>query len=565
MLRLYDPEKGIRIETDASDLAIEACLSQEYDGKQHSVAYLSRKLSPAEQNHDVHDKEPLAIVVALENWRVYAEGSPKLEILTDHKNLLHFTTTKQLNRRQVRWSELLGQYKFKIQYTPGKENGRADALSRRSDLMQDKKITNHSILKINQDGTLSANVKELNATLRILKDDEEQYSVVHDKLQIPEDKIEQCIKKHHDGILRGHPGVSKTIQFLRRKCHFPNMRQHVETYIKRCLSCQKNKHATHAKYGHIQYQEPSEAPWNDITMDFITKLPSSKNPINEETYDSIFVMVDKLTKYIHVIPFKESYTAVQLGEVFIDRLIRYHGLPKSITSDRDKLFTSKYWKTLIAKLGTKFKLSTAYHSETDGQTERTNQSLEQYLRHYINSEHNNWVSLLPIAQLVLNSKESETTGTTPFFANYGKHPRLMGHEEGTPFSAQDAEERLSLMRDIQQRIKKMHNRSSKNANKKRKMAPQLKKGDKVYLLTKNLRTKRPSKKLDHVKVGPFLIDETRGPVNYKLRLPKDARIHPVSHISVLEPADPDTPIQETFHFESDEREYEVEKILEKRG
>jgi len=151
VLKLFDPKKTIRIETDASDLAIGACLCQEYDKKWQPVAYYSRKLSPAEQNYDIHDKELLAIVAALQQWRVYAEGAPGLEILTDHKNLLYFTTTKQLNRRQTRWSELLGQYKFKISYTPGKENGRADALSRRPDLM-DKEGNVHNILKINNDG-----------------------------------------------------------------------------------------------------------------------------------------------------------------------------------------------------------------------------------------------------------------------------------------------------------------------------------------------------------------------------------------------------------------------------
>ena len=131
VLRMFNPKKPVRIETDASDLVIGGCLIQQEDGKHHPVAYMSRKLSPVEQNYDVHNKELLAIVAALENWRVYVEGAPSLEIYTDYKNLLNFTTTKQLNRRQVRWSELLGQYKFKIHYTPGKENGRADALSRR--------------------------------------------------------------------------------------------------------------------------------------------------------------------------------------------------------------------------------------------------------------------------------------------------------------------------------------------------------------------------------------------------------------------------------------------------
>ena len=569
VMRMFDPKKPVRLETDASDLAIGACISQEYDGKWHPVAYLSRKLSPAEQNYDIHDKELLAIVASLEQWRVYAEGAPELTIFTDHKNLLHFITTKQLNRRQVRWSELLGQYKFTILYTPGKENGRADALSRRSDHMETKEVFNHSILKINKDGSLSANRHELSATLRILRDEQEQYPIEKGRLHIPEDRIGETIREHHDGPLQGHSGVSKTLQLLRQTCQFPNMRQHVETYIRKCLSCQKNKHTTHAKYGEIQYQGPPDSPWDEVTMDFITKLPKSKDPTTVIEYDSILVIVDKLTKYSHMIPFKEKFTAEQLGTIILDRLIRYHGIPRDITSDRDKLFTSNYWKTLIPLLGTRLRMSTAYHPQTDGQTERTNQSLEQYLRHYINNAQNNWVSLLPVAQLALNSKQSETTKVTPFFANFGKDPNLFGPPRENK-SAQSAMERVDTLKKIHQNITNMQQTSARYQNKKRKMAPQLKEGDKVYLNTKNLKYKKKdkkrSKKLDPVKVGPFLIKTVKGPVNYELDLPADAKVFPVFHISLLEPADPETPIQDTFHYEiQEDDEYEVERILDKRG
>jgi hypothetical protein len=211
VLKMFDPKKPGRMETNALDLVIDACFNQLYEGMWHLVAYYSRKLSPAEQNYDIHDKELLAIVAALEAWRVYIEGAPGLTILTNHKNLLHFITTKELNRRQVRWSEKLGQYKFKILYTPGKENGRADALSRRSDHMETKELFNHSILKVNQDESLSTNKHELNATLRILRDESEEFPIEKGKLQIPIDKIDECIEEHHDEPLQGHSGVTKTL------------------------------------------------------------------------------------------------------------------------------------------------------------------------------------------------------------------------------------------------------------------------------------------------------------------------------------------------------------------
>jgi len=221
----------------------------------------------------------------------------------------------------------------------------------------------------------------------------------------------------------------------------------------------------------------------------------------------------------------------------IDRLIRYHGIPSSFVTDRDKLFTSNYWKTLVASIGIRHKLSTSFHPQTDGQTERMNQTLKAYLRHYVNYIQNNWVSLLPMAQLVLNNLKSESTQHTPFFANYGKHPNLFSEPRSHP-NAQKALVASRDMRNVHDKLRIQIQRS------------------------KNLRTTKSSKKLDHVKVGPFLIEEQKGPVNYRLRLPKDAKIHPVFHISLLEPADPETPCQETFYFEEEEEdEFEVEKIL----
>ena len=159
-------------------------------------------------------------------------------------------------------------------------------------------------------------------------------------------------------------------------------------------------------------------------MDFVVKLPKSKNPTTQEIYDSIMVMVVKLTKYVLMIPFKKKYKINQFGFILLDKLIKNHGIPASITSNKNKFFTSNYWKTLISTIGTKLKMSTAYHPETDGQTKKTNQLMEVYLRYYVNVKQNNWVSLLPITQLAHNNKKSNTTGLTPFFANYGKHPEL---------------------------------------------------------------------------------------------------------------------------------------------
>jgi hypothetical protein len=167
--------------------------------------------------------------------------------------------------------------------------------------------------------------------------------------------------------------------------------------------------------------------------------------------------------------------------------------------------------------------------------------------------------------MAYNNKKSETTGLTPYFANHGRHPNLFTRtlpSLRTEAAITTAEEMKKLHKELRESLEKAQRQSISYVNQKRKMAPQLKKGDKVYLSTKNLRTKRPNKGLDNVWVGPFLISDRNGPVTYTLDLPPDARIHPRFHIKLLKSADPETPLQKTFHFEpEEENEFEVEKIL----
>jgi transposase InsO family protein len=425
------------------------------------------------------------------------------------------------------------------------------------------------ILRINKDGSLSAEAQEFNATLRILRDDQEQFPVEHGKFKVPPSKEHDCIRDHHDGPTLGHPGVARTAEHIRRNFVFPDMRRKVSEYVKRCDNCNKNKATRHAKYGNLEFREPPHKPWDEVTMDFIVKLPISTDPVTSHQYDSILVMVDRLTKYSHFIPCSETITAQQLGCLVLDRLVRYHGIPTVFITDRDKLFTSNYWKTLVAAMGIKHKLSTAFHPQTDGQTERNNQTLEAYLRHYVNYVQDNWVALLPMAQVAINNNASETTHVTPFYANFGKDPNLFMEALTGPQTDRALQSSASL-HDIHDKMRQAISTSqaalTSQRHKDSKTAPQLEKGDKVYLLTKNLKTRRGTKKLDHVKVGPFLVDEQRGKASYRLRLPKDARIHPVFHISLLEPADSTIPLQTTFHFEpQEEQEFEVEKILQQRG
>ena len=167
------------------------------------------------------------------------------------------------------------------------------------------------------------------------------------------------------------------------------MRQRIETYIKKCLNYQQNKHVIHVKYDEIQYMKSSKSSWDKVFMNFIIKLSKLKNSTNEKTYDAILVMINRLTKYCHIILFKEIYNVKQLKYVMLNRLVQYQEISKEFINDKDKLFIFNYWKTLLSMLKIKFKMSTTFHFQTNEQTKKTNQNLKQYLRHYVNNVQSN--------------------------------------------------------------------------------------------------------------------------------------------------------------------------------
>ena len=253
-------------------------------------------MSAAEQNYDIHDKKLLTVISVLQQWKIYAESCSELTIFTDHKNFLTFTTTKKLNRKQIRWSELLGQYKFKIIYTPGKNNGRTNAFSRKSNHMECKNNTKTPVLKQKNDGFFTINqfaatlkmfipnVTEIfikaYATNKLVFDFKKQQQTTvltyQRKTYVPKSCTENVIRDHHDDPVQKHPKISKTVEFISRDFVFPKMRFQMETYIKNCVLCQQNKFAKHARYGQIKFAPVPTLPWHDMTMDFVVKLPKSK-------------------------------------------------------------------------------------------------------------------------------------------------------------------------------------------------------------------------------------------------------------------------------------------------
>jgi hypothetical protein len=599
VLAMYDPRKPTRAETDASDYALGAVLTQQSeDGKWRPVFYHSRKFSGAELNYDVHDKELLGVVDSLEQWDVYLIGLPQtFDVYTDHQNLTSFMTTKKLNRRQVRWAERLADYDFKIIHRPGSLNGAADALSRRSDLREDSTSISHDpVLRKEPDGSLRYNHPQLArvaafgqrvTTLETewknkasahrsdsgddTPSDAQERRSLKDETRtfVPQPMRRNLIRDLHESREYGHAGLEEMIRRLNKVFAIPRLRAQVQYTISNCLECSMNKPKRHKPYGLLQPLTPPQRPWTSVTMDFIVKLPKSREPGSARLCDTVLVIVDRLTKAAKFVPTEESITAEECAYEVTKALVSEHGVPEEFITDRDKLFTSKYWTTFLAKLGIKKKLSTSFHPETDGQTERTNQTLEVYLRMYANKLQDNWVELLPTAQLAYNSTRSATTKQSPHYANYGYEPTAHRDPKDIESTAVGADDKARLLRDLHDELSKniAHRNltTSRSANKQRIEGPTFKKGDKVFLSRQNLKTKRPSRKLDNLRIGPFEVLEAIGPVNYRLQLPKGMRIHPVFHKKLLEPAPPDAAVATDIELEDEEYTVEEIKDLRKNG
>jgi len=307
-------------------------------------------------------------------------------------------------------------------------------------------------------------------------------------------------------------------------------------------------------------------------MDFIVQLPLTK-----QGHDAIVVFVDRLTKRAHFQPMHTSATAPEVAKIFFTTIFRNHGLPKVIISDRDPKFTSRFWQTLFGHLGTKTAMSTAFHPQTDGQTERMNRTLEEMLRAYVTYKQDLWDEYLPAAEFAYNNSKQASTGHTPFELDCGQHPSTpisLTKESEVPAADNFVNHWSSMIKLAKDSLREAQERQIKYANEHRRHLI-FKIGDQVLLSMKNTNTpvdrNRPTKKLTPRFAGPYTVVQVISSTAYKLDLPHDMKIHPVFHISLLKPyqISPNefirpTPPPAIVFPDTEHEEFEVETILDKR-
>lgn len=347
----------------------------------------------------------------------------------------------------------------------------------------------------------------------------------------------KIISSLHYSPVGGHSGYQVTYHRVKSLFYWTRLKQMIKDFVAECQICQQAK-AERVKYpGLLQPLPVPTFAWQVVTMDFVEGLPRSHN------YNCILVVVDKFSKYAHFVPLAHPFTAYKVAMLYMDHIFKLHGLPEAIVSDSDKVFTSTLWQELFKIAGTKLKMSTAYHPQTDGQTERVNQCLEGYLRCFVHSCPTKWKDWLALAEFWYNTSYHSNLQLTPFEVLYGQKPRHLGIDVVESCAVPDLQEWLSqrklMTQLLQQQLIRVQQRQKHQADKQRSERS-FEVGERVFLkiqpYIQSSLQKRANHKLSFKYFGPYKILDKIGAVAYELELPPTSSIHPVFHVSLLKKA-----------------------------
>ncbi|GKB09679.1 putative reverse transcriptase domain-containing protein [Tanacetum coccineum] len=558
ILALPEGSEDFVVYCDASHKGLGAVLMQ----REKVIAYASRQLKIHEKNYTTHDLELGSVVFALKIWRHYLYGT-KCTVFTDHKSLQHILDQKELNMRQRRWLELLSDYDCDIRYHPGKANVVADALSRK------ERIEPLRVRALVMTIGLDLPKQILEAQIEALKPENLVNEDVGGMIRkdIPKERLEPradgtlCLHgrswlpcygdlrsvimhESHKSKYSIHPGSEKMYQDVKKLYWWPNMKADIAAYVSKCLTCARVKAEHQRPSGLLVQPAIPEWKWDNITMDFITKLPKSS-----QGFDTIWVIVDRLTKSAHFLPIRENDPLDKLARLYLNRIVARHGIPASIICDRDGRFTSNFWKSFQKALGTDVSMSTAYHPETDGQSERTIQTLKDMLRACVIDFGKGWVKHLPLAEFSYNNSYHASIKAAPYEALYGRKCRSpvcwaeVGEAQLTgPELIQETTEKIVL---IKQRMQAAQDRQKSYADRKRKPM-EFEVRDRVMLKVspwKGVVRFGKRGKLNPRYVRPFRVLAKVGKVADRLELPQElSRVHHTFHVSNLKKCYADEPL-----------------------
>ena len=379
----------------------------------------------------------------------------------------------------------------------------------------------------------------------------------------------RILNMYHRTKITGHSGMFKTLEMVMRQFWWSGMVEWVKGYVRGCNVCQMTKNQTNKKPIPNQpiTHEQDAQPFEIVSMDFIGELPKSKG------YNALLVVVDQgCTKATVLIPCNTTVTAAETAKLYGEHVWKRFGLPRKIISDRGPQFHATFTRELCKQLGIEQNLSTAYHPQTDGQTERVNQEVEQYLRAFCNHRQNDWADLVMYAEFAHNVRYHSSIKCSPFQALHGYEPRKFDIEltKAEITNNPSVDERLVLMAKVRTEINACSRTAAELSRiKDTRMLPQYKEGDLVWLEGKNIRTTHPTAKLAPKRHGPFKIQQMMGPVTARLELPKQWTIHPVFHISLLTKAQTTPEFGKQYtrpppDLVEGEEEFEVEAIIDSR-
>jgi transposase InsO family protein len=482
----------------------------------------------------------LGVIKALKEWRCYLEGCMEFTVVTDHNPNVYFPKQTTLSRRQARWMEFMSRFKFAWKHTPGTKNP-ADGLSRLFACVRSScamlcvmELKHDFVSRIPNQYCYD---ERFNNREFVSKFEYRQgmWFDHRQRIAIPITLVHEVMSAHHDNQQYGHFGSERTLHAISRNFFWPQMRRDVVEYCRTCPECQKNKSETQNPAGLLQPLAISDSRWHTITMDFITGLPTTA-----KGRDSILVVVDKLSKMVIMIPCKKTCTASHVANLFIAHVESKQGTPKVIISDRDPKFLSEYWRKFCQRLNMKLKFSTAYHPQTDGQTERTNRVVGEVLRNYLSGSMKSWEEVLPYVEFAFNNAKSSSTGETPFFLNYGAHPctvvtNQLPEMTNLPVLEQVFQSRDEVLSRVQVLLRTAQKNQKRYADTKRR-PHSISDNIQVLLSSKNLRFQGKGKRKLYPKIlGPFTVTRMIGKNVAELALPSTWNIHNVFHVSLLRP------------------------------